>query len=38
VTGGEITFDGDRIDRLDPALIVRRGSSPCPRAGRSSPG
>ena len=25
VTAGEITFDGDRIDRLDPALIVRRG-------------
>ena len=25
VTAGEITFDGDRIDRLDPALVVRRG-------------
>jgi branched-chain amino acid transport system ATP-binding protein len=25
VTAGEITFDGERIDRLDPALIVRRG-------------
>jgi branched-chain amino acid transport system ATP-binding protein len=25
ITAGEITFDGDRIDRLDPALIVRRG-------------
>jgi len=25
VTAGEVTFDGDRIDRLDPALIVRRG-------------
>jgi branched-chain amino acid transport system ATP-binding protein len=25
VTAGEITFDGERIDRLDPALVVRRG-------------
>jgi branched-chain amino acid transport system ATP-binding protein len=25
VTGGEIIFEGQRIDRLDPALIVRRG-------------
>ena len=25
MTAGEITFDGDRIDRLDPALVVRRG-------------
>ena len=25
VTAGEITFDGDRLDRLDPALVVRRG-------------
>jgi branched-chain amino acid transport system ATP-binding protein len=24
-TAGEIIFDGDRIDRLDPALVVRRG-------------
>ena len=25
ITAGEITFDGDRIDKLDPALVVRRG-------------
>ncbi|MEJ3656882.1 ABC transporter ATP-binding protein [Actinomycetes bacterium KLBMP 9759] len=25
VTAGEITFDGKRIDRLDPALVVRQG-------------
>ncbi|HXV93385.1 MAG TPA: ABC transporter ATP-binding protein [Pseudonocardia sp.] len=25
VTAGEIEFDGERIDRLDPAAIVRRG-------------
>ena len=25
VTAGEITFEGERIDRLDPALVVRRG-------------
>jgi branched-chain amino acid transport system ATP-binding protein len=25
ITAGEITFDGERIDRLDPALVVRRG-------------
>jgi branched-chain amino acid transport system ATP-binding protein len=25
ITAGEIHFDGERIDRLDPALIVRRG-------------
>jgi branched-chain amino acid transport system ATP-binding protein len=25
ITSGEITFDGERIDRLDPALVVRRG-------------
>lgn len=25
IAGGEIHFDGERIDRLDPALIVRRG-------------
>jgi branched-chain amino acid transport system ATP-binding protein len=37
VTAGEVTFDGDRIDRLDPALIVRRGVVAVPE-GRSSPG
>ncbi len=25
ITAGEVTFDGTRIDKLDPALIVRRG-------------
>lgn len=25
VTSGEIVFDGERIDKLDPALVVRRG-------------
>jgi branched-chain amino acid transport system ATP-binding protein len=25
ITAGEVTFDGSRIDGLDPALIVRRG-------------
>jgi branched-chain amino acid transport system ATP-binding protein len=25
VTAGEVVFAGDRIDRLDPALVVRRG-------------
>lgn len=25
VTAGEISFDGERIDRLDPAVVVRRG-------------
>lgn len=25
ITAGEISFDGDRIDRLDPAVVVRRG-------------
>ena len=25
ITAGEITFDGERIDRLGPALVVRRG-------------
>ena len=25
ITAGEISFDGERIDRLDPALVVRRG-------------
>ena len=25
VTAGEITFEGEHIDRLDPALVVRRG-------------
>ncbi|MEP6798624.1 MAG: ABC transporter ATP-binding protein [Lapillicoccus sp.] len=24
MTGGQVTFEGDRIDRLDPAAIVRR--------------
>ena len=37
-TAGEITFEGERIDRLDPALVVRRASSPFPRDARSSPG
>ena len=25
ITAGEIRFDGERIDRLDPAVVVRRG-------------
>ncbi len=25
ITAGEIIFDGDRLDRLDPAVVVRRG-------------
>ncbi|MDN5748405.1 MAG: ABC transporter ATP-binding protein [Pseudonocardia sp.] len=25
ITAGEISFDGERIDKLDPALVVRRG-------------
>jgi branched-chain amino acid transport system ATP-binding protein len=25
ITAGEISFEGERIDRLDPALVVRRG-------------
>ncbi len=25
ITAGEITYDGERIDKLDPALVVRRG-------------
>ncbi len=25
ITAGEIAFDGERIDRLDPAVVVRRG-------------
>src|SRR5690349_25012530 len=30
VTAGEITFDGERIDRLYPALVVRRGAVAAP--------
>ncbi len=30
VTGGEILLDGERIDRLDPAMVVRRGAVAVP--------
>ena len=38
VTAGEITFEGERIDRLDPALVVREGVVAVPEDARSSPG
>ena len=37
VTRGEIRFGGERIDGIDPQMIVRRGSSRSWRGGGSSP-